>query len=163
MGTLTKNHWNRKTNAMSCWLSSYWRAQMQELLQGVDSPLGLATAFALGTLTSFFPIPIVDSLLAIGLAARFGRLNKSAIIVARLVWNDLLVMPLYAPGFKLGQWVMVNILGAEAPALPANAHLLWLLSFVTGVVILAGFAAFSGFMVVFLCAKMAQSRKLAVI
>jgi uncharacterized protein (DUF2062 family) len=149
----------RKAIEMSNSTAVYLRAQKQELQQAADSPLGLAVAFALGTLTSFFPIPVLDSLLAVGLAIRFARLNKAAIFLARLVWNDLLVVPLYAPGLKIGRWVLTAVLGTAEPQAALHSNFFWLLSFLVGAVILAGFAAFLGFLFILLFAKTVQARK----
>lgn len=153
----------RKVDETRSWAGKYLRTQAQELLQATDSPLGLAAAFALGTLTSFLPVPILDSLLAAGLAVKFARLNKAAIFLARMVWNDLLVVPLYAPGLKLGQWVLTAVLGTPAGQLAAHPHFLLLLSFILGVTVLATFATTFGFVIVLLIAKVVHSRKIELI
>ena len=149
----------RKAIETVSWTAVYMRAQGQELLQATDTPLGLAVAFALGTLTSFFPVPILDSLLTAGLVIRFTRLNKGAIFLARLVWNDLLVMPLYATGLKVGRWVLSAILGVPDSYVSLHSNIFWLLSFLVGAVILAAFAAVFGFLIILLLAKTVQSRK----
>ena len=160
---MSKKPWGRIAIKIRRWAGSYLQTRRQEFLQAADSPPALAAAFALGTLTSFFPVPILDSLLAVGLTVRFERLNKSAIFMARLVWNDLLVVPLYAPGFRVGQYVVTAVLDTQGPILIAHSQFLWLLCFLAGVAILASFAALLCFLIVFFCAKMAQSKKLIVV
>ncbi|MDX1417395.1 MAG: DUF2062 domain-containing protein [Candidatus Promineifilaceae bacterium] len=153
----------RKPNEIGQWVKSQLQTQARELQQAADSPFFLAAAFALGTLTSFLPVPILDSLLAVGLAAKFARLNKAAIFLARMVWNDLLVVPLYAPGFKLGQWVLASWLSEGTGEIPIQPHLLLLFSFILGAMVLAVGAAISGFTAVWVITNAYRSRVLRMI
>ena len=149
---VSKKLLQRKTNQIRNWTGHYLQSQAQELLGAAESPLALAAAFALGTLTSFFPIPILDSLLAVGLTVRFERLNKAAIFAARVVWNDLLVVPLYGPGFKLGQLVLTAVLDTQENQAADHPYFWSLLSFIIGAALLAMVAAALGFLIVFLIA-----------
>ena len=71
------------------------------LLPG-QAPAPLVVAVALGTTLSFIPAPLLDSLLVGVIFARFRQVNRSALLAARIVWNDLVVVPLYVPGFRFG-------------------------------------------------------------
>lgn len=93
-------------NALVCRLS---RALNQHILpdfkvlfQPGQAPAPLVIAVALGTILSFIPAPLLDSLLVGVIFARFRQVNKSALLAARIVWNDLVVVPLYVPGFRFG-------------------------------------------------------------
>lgn len=149
-----------KTSHIRLKAGAYLQAQKAEFTHAADSPLDLAAAFALGTLTSFLPVPILDSLLAVGLALKFARLNKAAIFLARAVWNDLLVFPLYAPGLKVGRWVLSAVFDPTRPLLVTHTQLTLLASFLLGVIILASCAAVSGFVAVLLLAGLIRWRKL---
>jgi len=149
----------RKVVEKRIWAGHYLRIQAQELLQATDSPFGLAVAFALGTLTSFLPVPLLDSLLAAGLAVKFARLNKAAIFLARMVWNDLLVVPLYVPGLKVGQWILTAVLVKQESQVTFQPHYAYLLSFILGAMVLAAVAALLGFILVLFFAKVIQARK----
>ncbi len=152
-----------KTNVLYQLALSQLRQQSLEMRRGLDAPLALAAAFALGTLTSFLPLPIFDSLLAVGLAFKFARLNKGAIFLARAVWNDLLVVPLYAPGFKVGQWLVGSLLNPEIVQEMIPTHFIWIGSFLLGTAILAVLAASAGFLAVLFIAKLAKKRKIDLI
>ncbi len=163
MAPVSKTILKRKANEIRSLAVSFFQLQRQELLKAIDSPLGLATAFALGTLTSFFPVPVLDSLLAVVLAAKFARLNKTAIFMARVVWNDLLVIPLYAPGLKVGQWVLTAVLSTETGFAVFHPHFLLLLSFILGGVLLAVSAATFSFVIISMVAIVYHSKTVKVI
>ena len=93
-----------------------FKNQYQEFIQATESPARLALAFAVGTLTAFLPLIIIDTFLTLFILARFRQLNKVAVFGARAVWNDFVVVPLYVPGFKLGHFLLERILGATAIA-----------------------------------------------
>lgn len=89
-------------------------APVQELRTAGLTPDEVARAFAVGTAVSFLPIPAVDLLLATLLVMRW-RLNKAAVMVALALWNDAVILPLYAPGLKLGR-----VLASTLVHLPAE-------------------------------------------
>jgi hypothetical protein len=72
------------------------------LLKPDQAPAPLIVAVAIGTILSFIPAPFLDSLLVGLIIARFRKINRSALIASRIVWNDLVVVPLYVPGFRFG-------------------------------------------------------------
>ncbi len=98
----------------------------------------LATAFAVGTLLGFFPIPIVDSLLLALLLGRATYFNRSALLAGKVLWNELFVLPLYAPATRLG----LALIGGNQPEL--NGALGSVLGFCVGLAILALAAALVG-------------------
>lgn len=150
---INKNIFKKNTINIVSFAHAYLCKQSREMMQAAQSPIGLAGAFALGTLTSFLPVPLLDSLLAVGLALKFERLNKAAIFLARAIWNDLLVVPLYAPGFKVGQFLLGAVISPEAAGDRYHPQIVWLASFLLGAAVLATIAAFLGFVIVLCIAK----------
>ena len=122
------------------------RDQFWRELAALGSPLhpagSLAAAFALGTLISFIPVPVLDSLLVAFVLARCKQVNRAAIFMSRLIWNDLLVFPLYAPGYRLGAQLVRPMVNPEAP-LPGIFTSI--LSFAVGSTILAASASICAF------------------
>ena len=58
-----------------------------------DKKRDIVIAVALGTILGFMPAPFLDSLLVGVIFARFRQINRSALLAARIVWNDLIVVP----------------------------------------------------------------------
>ncbi len=83
-------------------LNEHILSDLRVLLQPDQAPAPLVVAAALGTVISFIPAPFLDSLLIGLVIARFRKINRSALIASRIVWNDLIVVPLYVPGFRFG-------------------------------------------------------------
>jgi hypothetical protein len=75
---------------------------LRSLLSPGQAPAPLVGAAILGTMLSFIPAPFVDTLLVGFIFARFRSVNRSALLAARVLWNDLIVIPLYLPGFRFG-------------------------------------------------------------
>lgn len=78
------------------------RRELATLIEPGQTAVPLALAFGTGTLLGFLPIPFVDSLLLALLLARVRRLNRPALLAGKLLWNELLVLPLYLPALRLG-------------------------------------------------------------
>lgn len=93
-----------------------FKEQYHAFLDATESPSKLALAFAVGTVTAFLPLIVIDTFLTLFILARFRQLNKVAVFGARAVWNDFVVVPLYVPGFKLGQFLLEGLLGETAVA-----------------------------------------------
>lgn len=83
-------------------LNEHILSDLRVLLQPDQAPAPLVVSAALGTVISFIPAPFLDSLLIGLVIARFRKINRSALIASRIVWNDLIVVPLYVPGFRFG-------------------------------------------------------------
>lgn len=114
---------------------------------------GLAAAFAVGTLLSFIPVPLLDTILVAAVLARFRQLNRASLFMARLIWNDLLVIPLYGPGYRLGSAVVQALIGAE-PQLPGLGYSpAPLFSFLTGAVLMSSWATIFAYLLFFLALK----------
>lgn len=120
-------------------------AQWRALQAAADAPHTLARSFALGTCLNFLPLPGIDVLLAALLLARCRRLNKAALLLAFAVWNNVVVLPLYAVGYRLGEKVVTAVLPHGATAAPP---LLLVLNFLSGAVLVALVASLSGYVAV---------------
>jgi hypothetical protein len=83
-------------------LDEYILSDLRVLLQPDQAPAPLVIAAALGTILSFIPAPFLDTFLVGLIIARCRKINRSVLIASRIVWNDLLVVPLYLPGFRFG-------------------------------------------------------------
>lgn len=81
-----------------------WR-RFGEMLRTNASPQTVAGSFAVGTFVSILPTPGLNIALLALLGARFKGLNKAAMLAAVGVWNTLVVAPLYALSFQIGEWL----------------------------------------------------------
>lgn len=136
-----------------------FKSQYQEFLAATESPAKLAFAFAVGTVTAFLPLIIIDTLLTVCILARFRQLNKVAVFGARAVWNDFLVVPLYVPGFRLGEYLIGRFLdgGSGVTAVAPTTKIV--LTFVLGNGLLAMAAVLLSFGLVYLVANRYQAEK----
>jgi uncharacterized protein (DUF2062 family) len=94
-------------------IDEYILSDLRILFQPDQTPAPLVIAVALGTILSFIPAPFLDSLLVGLIIARFKKINRSALIASRIVWNDLIVVPLYVPGFRFGMQLVEPFLVKE--------------------------------------------------
>ncbi len=129
---------------------SFIREQRQSLLETTAAPSRLAFAFALGTFSAFLPVIILDSLLVMALLARFRQVNKAAVFAARAVWNDFVVVPLYASGFKMCG-VLLGRVGVETAVSPTQQTIL---TFVVGYLLLTLLAVTLSFGLAYIAARM---------
>lgn len=129
--------------------------EIQELRDPAHSAAKLAAAFALGTLLSFIPVPVLDTILVGMILARFKQVNRAPLFMARLIWNDFLVFPLFGPGYKLGSALLESLMGIDTE-LPAGVDMAVnpLLSFMLGGVILAVSLTLLGYFAFLLAIKL---------
>ena len=122
-----------------CAYAAALRQRAQGELRALSDPeqtaVALALAFATGTLLGFLPVPFLDSLLLALLLTRARRLNRPALLAGKMIWNELLVLPLYQPALRLGGL----LLGAARTELTGPAA--HALAFVLGLGLVALLAA----------------------
>jgi len=98
----------------------HWKTRLAQKWHGFlyteATPHSLALAFALGTLISVLPTPGLNIALAAGLTAVNKSLNRSGLFGAVAVWNAVVVAPLYALSYELGEFLF----GQAALSLPAG-------------------------------------------
>lgn len=139
------------------------RTRILSLWQGTCSDLGtladpaqparaLALAFATGTLLGFLPVPVLDSLVLAFLLARSRRLSRPAVLAGKMVWNELLVLPLYGPALRLGDR-LVSGTAVQPLGLAGQA-----LDFAVGLLLLALLAAAAGSLLFVLLLRLYHGR-----
>ena len=132
-------------NALTRARDQFW-LQLRELHSPVHSADSLAAAFAVGTMLSFIPVPVLDTILVGLVLSRYKGLNRASIFLARLIWNDLLVFPLYGPGYKLGSTLILPIIGPDLEIPGLSVPALPFLGFIIGAVILSVSMALAGYL-----------------
>jgi len=108
------------------------RREMQELRSPAASPTRLATAFAIGTLLSFIPLPLLDSLLVSLVLVKFRQVNKATLLAARLVWNDLVILSIARTSYRLGVSMLPTSMISSADPAPAGKLIMLALNFAIG-------------------------------
>ncbi len=93
-------------------LQSDARRHWREMIEA-EAPAGtLATAFAVGTLISTIPVPLVDMALAAYVTRRFSQMPRGPFFTGMALANNLVMAPLYASTPKVGGvalgWVAGN-------------------------------------------------------
>lgn len=76
----------------------------EKILHTDDTPHAIALGVAAATFVSFFPLPVSQTLLAIGLAALL-RANKAVCIPVVWITNPVTAIPIYALCYTVGQAV----------------------------------------------------------
>lgn len=116
---------------------------IRALLQPGQSATPLVLSAVLGTLLSFMPAPILDTLLVGIIFARFRQINRSALLAARLVWNDFVVVPLYVPGYRFGMSLLdPYVVGGSTLTARAGAFSLGLLALTLSAAIISAAVMF---------------------
>ncbi len=129
---------------------------LKQTLRFDQSSSLLILAAVLGTILSFVPAPVLDSLLVGFILTRFKQVNRPILLAARLLWNDLLVVPLYMPGYRLGLLLLEPLAFNFGPTGTRLA------AFLIGVAILMSVAAIiSAALVVLLVATVRRRRSQA--
>ncbi|UCC54689.1 MAG: DUF2062 domain-containing protein [Anaerolineaceae bacterium] len=126
------------------------RRELKELCNPAVPPARLAMAFAVGTLLSFIPLPVLDSLLVSLVLVRFRQLNKASLVAARLVWNDLVVLSLAPTSYRLGVSILPETLIASADPVPASKLIMLVLNVAIGNLLIAVAATIGCYMLVWL-------------
>ncbi len=127
-------------------------------LRQADLPASrVAGTFALATAASFSPIPMSDVVLGALLVSRFKR-NRAVVMLALAIWNDLVILPLYAPALKLGHGLvgMLGLLSAESGM--AQQALATAAAFVLGTLLLSLAVSTTAFVAIWISVGVARSR-----
>lgn len=126
-----------------------WR-EILELRSPAASPARLATAFAIGTLLSFIPLPVLDSLLVSLVLVRFRQVNKATLLAARLVWNDLVILSLAPTGYRLGVSMLPTSMILSADPAPTGKLIMLALNYAIGNLLIAITATTACYVIVWL-------------
>jgi hypothetical protein len=93
---------------------THWREMVE-----AEAPAGaLAAAFAIGTLISTIPVPLVDMALAGYVLRRYAHLPRAPFFVAMAMTNNIVMAPLYASTPKVGGLALGWMADHTAVALP---------------------------------------------
>ena len=87
-------------------IEQHFVSDLKVMLQPGQAPAPLIIAVALGTILSFIPAPVLDSFLVGIILTRYRQVNRTALLATRIVWNDLIVVPLYVRGFRFGMHLL---------------------------------------------------------
>jgi uncharacterized protein (DUF2062 family) len=87
-------------------MSGRLRGAVQVLFHFEDSPHLVALSFGLGVFIAFSPLFGLHTLMALGLAIAFRRLNRAAIIVGIYVNNPWTIAPMYMAGTVIGCYLL---------------------------------------------------------
>lgn len=132
-------------------------AQARELTNATQTPAQLAKSFAIGTTIGFLPLPFVGPFLGAYLSTQFKQLNRAAIFAAMALWNDFVVLPLYAPGYKLGLFLFQAILASFKSSLTLSIGTTTTLSVLFGNTIIATFLTVFSYFAVLLALVLRQT------
>lgn len=121
MAVQFKNFRKQGTGKVQTYLTDL-HALWREMVQSDVPALVLAVAFAVGTLLSMVPIPVVDMLIA-GLVMRLlRRLPRGPIVAAMALWNSVIMAPVYATSPRVGG-VLLSTAAAHSPLYVPDALL----------------------------------------
>ena len=95
------------------------RCRWQQFIDSNATPGNIAAAFALGTLISVLPTPGLNIALASGLTMLFKSLNRVGLFAAIGVWNAIVVAPLYALSYRVGDWLFADSVWSLPLTMPA--------------------------------------------
>jgi uncharacterized protein len=89
--------------------------KVKEVTQSNHTPASLATGFAIGSFIAILPTPGIGILTGLVLVLLFKKLNKYSLFGAMILFNPLVLAPLYFLSYWLG-----NMLVGGAPAQEFN-------------------------------------------
>ena len=78
---------------------------LHEVIRIKKSPHEIALGFAIGTLIGILPTPGFSFLLGLFIVLIFERVNKIALFSALILWNPILLAPIYYASMKLGNLI----------------------------------------------------------
>lgn len=117
-----KQYLTRRFEAIRHEVSNNWKE-----LAAAEAPAGtLAAAFAVGTLISTIPIPLVDMALAAYVTRRFDDMPRAPFFSGMALANNLVMAPLYASTPRVGG-LALGWLAAHTPVAAPEAFLLRIL------------------------------------
>ncbi len=100
----------------------HWREMV-----AAEAPAGtLAAAFAIGTLISTIPVPLVDMALAAWVTRRFNAMPRAPFFGGMALANNLFMAPLYASTPRVGG-LALGWLSAHTPVAAPEAFLIRIL------------------------------------
>ena len=77
----------------------------KDISQIRSTPHAIAIGFAIGTFLAIFPIPGPNILVALLVPVVYKKVNRISLFGALLFWNPLIVVPLNALGYSIGNGI----------------------------------------------------------
>jgi len=135
------------------------KEHFKEIAKTKTDPHYIALGFALGALLAILPTPGFSILLGLAIIVIYPKISKYALLIAMVVFNPLVNIPLYILSFKIG-----NMLFSSEPIIKYNIVILNTLynfsrRFLVGNIIIASTAAVTGYFVTKKVAKVYQHRQ----
>jgi len=82
------------------------KEHFQEVLKIKKSPKSIAIGFTIGTFFGIAPTFGVEAILIILIILIFKKVSKLALLAAYVIWNPIVTIPLYALGYKIGDFLL---------------------------------------------------------
>lgn len=112
--TTLKQSATSRAHAMAGELRGHW----QQMIHAEAPVIVLAAAFAVGTLVSMVPVPVIDMMIAALVMRLLHRLPRGPIVAAMALWNSFIMAPLYATSPRVGGVVLDNAASHTHLAVP---------------------------------------------
>jgi len=85
------------------------RKHFREVIKIKKSPFSIALGFALGTFLAILPTFGFGILIGLLIILIFKNISKVAMLAAFAIWNPLVLVPLAAASYKLGDIILADI------------------------------------------------------
>ena len=82
------------------------KKHFKEVLEIKKSPKSIAAGFAIGTFFGIAPTFGVEAILILLIILIFKKVSKIALLAAYAIWNPIVVIPIYALGYKIGDLLL---------------------------------------------------------
>ncbi|MBN2880742.1 DUF2062 domain-containing protein [Candidatus Woesearchaeota archaeon] len=72
------------------------------------NPNSIALGFSIGTFVSILPTPGLSVLISLLIIFIYPKISKLAILAALVIWNPIILMPISAINYKIGDYILSN-------------------------------------------------------
>jgi uncharacterized protein (DUF2062 family) len=140
------------------------KCQFNKMLSLNTSPHEIAIGFAVGSFIVILPSLFLDVPILILLTFLFPKINKLAALSALVVWNPLVLWPLYGVGYFTGAVFFPNLpaVGLDIPLLGKLVSF-FSLRFLAGMAVLAAVLAVIGYIALWMVVRLYQKKKAALL
>lgn len=123
------------------------------------SPNSIALGFAIGTFIAIFPTPGFSIILGLLLVLIFPKISKIAMISSFVVWNPIVLIPIFAWSYKLGDYIMGSVPVVEISIPFFQTAYNFSRRFLLGNIIIGSVASLSSYIFLFFGIQWYRSRK----
>jgi uncharacterized protein len=82
------------------------KKHFEEVIKLKTSPHSIALGFAIGTFVAIFPTPGFSVWLGLLIVLIYEKINKLSLFGAIAFWNPLFITPVFAWGYKIGDYIL---------------------------------------------------------